>query len=245
MTWHTIHSELSTSSQEREGESSLTFCLATYLSELARSRSTPAESSFSASETASSPISPSGTTSAPSTESPGEGSSTSSTPDFLAKTYRSQTQTAKDSMESDQGYGMKPFDLFAKLDRSTSTWKTVGDLFQMELDELSASFPKSGMWDLTQCWEATRQALVPTDYAPGFTLQRPTATDGKRFKEYKLSSLVRPHHSNGNLAEQLAQRGMRRLTPECAEILMRWPEGWTDLKPLETVKIQSWQQQHG
>jgi hypothetical protein len=35
------------------------------------------------------------------------------------------------------------------------------------------------------------------------------------------------------------------LNPPWVEWLMGWPVGWTDLKPLETDKFQSWQQQHG
>ena len=35
------------------------------------------------------------------------------------------------------------------------------------------------------------------------------------------------------------------LNPLFAELVMMWPLGWTDLKPLETAKFQEWQQQHG
>ena len=34
------------------------------------------------------------------------------------------------------------------------------------------------------------------------------------------------------------------LNPNWVEWLMGWPIGWTDLKPLETDRFQSWQQQH-
>jgi len=34
-------------------------------------------------------------------------------------------------------------------------------------------------------------------------------------------------------------------TPESHEWLMDWPQGWTDLKPLETGRLQSWLQRHG
>jgi hypothetical protein len=36
-----------------------------------------------------------------------------------------------------------------------------------------------------------------------------------------------------------------QLNPTWVEWLMGWPLGWTDLKPLETDKFLSWQQQHG
>ena len=36
-----------------------------------------------------------------------------------------------------------------------------------------------------------------------------------------------------------------KLNPTWVEWLMGWPLGWTDLKPLETDRFRSWQQQHG
>jgi hypothetical protein len=36
-----------------------------------------------------------------------------------------------------------------------------------------------------------------------------------------------------------------RATPEIHEYLMGWPTGWSDIKPLETGKLQQWRQQHG
>jgi hypothetical protein len=35
------------------------------------------------------------------------------------------------------------------------------------------------------------------------------------------------------------------LNPHWTEWLMGWPEGWTDLKPLETDKFQKWLDAHG
>lgn len=40
-------------------------------------------------------------------------------------------------------------------------------------------------------------------------------------------------------------RAFGKPSPTNAEWLMGWPIGWTDLKPLETAKFQSWLQQHG
>jgi hypothetical protein len=35
------------------------------------------------------------------------------------------------------------------------------------------------------------------------------------------------------------------LNPAWVEWLMGWPVEWTDLRPLETDRFRSWQQQHG
>jgi hypothetical protein len=93
------------------------------------------------------------------------------------------------------------------------------------------------------CWEVTKPEAFQTAKGSGLSLMRPTASDGLR-QSFRIESLVRKGHGDGNLSEQLARVHQKKLTPECGEILMRWPEGWTDLKPLETDKILSWQRQH-
>jgi hypothetical protein len=42
----------------------------------------------------------------------------------------------------------------------------------------------------------------------------------------------------------LASQAGGKLNPMWVEWLMGWTLGWTDLKPLATVKFQQWQQQH-
>mgnify|MGYP003654838715 CR=1 FL=1 len=212
---------------------------------LLKLNSTQDKSCCNDNETECCPSSPSGTMSAPLMGSPGEKQLMSFAEDSPAKICQSPTPTGKDLKDRGRDCGLKCGELLMRYSPKLSLWRTAEDLFPEELDESSVIFPKSGIWEGTRFWAAMKPDLARTVRGSGFTLQRPTASDGKRFKQFKLSSLVRPHHPNGNLAEQLAQRGMRRLTPECAEILMRWPQGWSDSKPLETAKIQYWQQQHG
>lgn len=231
--------------QELEEVSSEDYCWET--DPCALLKSSPIHERFcsNGSETESCPSSQSGTISKPSTENPGKGKSMSFAEDSPVRICRSLIPTAKVSKDLDRDYGLRCGELLMKFNPKSSLWKIVGDLFQEELEESYVTFPKSGIWDATRFWEGMKPALAQTVKGSGYTLQRPTASDGKRFQQFKLSSLVRPHHPNGNLSEQLAQLGMRRLTPECAEILMRWPEGWSDLKPSATDKILDWQQQHG
>ena len=40
--------------------------------------------------------------------------------------------------------------------------------------------------------------------------------------------------ADGNLQEQLARVYRKMITPKCAEIMMGYPEGWTDLDRSET-----------
>ena len=244
MTWHTNNSTHSTSSQEREAAFSLTSYLDTIQSELAKSRNIQEMSYSQDNETESCQAFRSGTTSAHLTASLGADSLTSFAGDSPAKEYLLLMTTQKDSTTNAVGCGLSKKELLLKWSPESHLWKTVQCLFVEDLEESSVTFPRSGMFADGLLWEATKPALAQTEKGSGFTLQRPTASDGKRFAEFKLLSLVRPHHPNGNLAEQLAQLGMKSITPKCAEILMRWPEGWSDLKPLATDKIQSWLQKH-
>ena len=51
------------------------------------------------------------------------------------------------------------------------------------------------------------------------------------------------HAAKMSEPEQTASGG--QLNPTWVEWLMGWPLGWTDLKPLETVRCQQWQHSHG
>jgi hypothetical protein len=161
-----------------------------------------------------------------------------------AKTSQS-VGTESESTATEAGCGPNIVESSVRFDLASHSWKTHQCLWEEDLPESSVILPRWGMMLGGELWEV--QPLAPAWRVKDFgsSLQRPTASDGKRFAQYRLASLVRPHHPNGNLAEQLAQRGMRRLTPECAEILMHWPEGWTDSEPLETGKIRSWLRSRG
>jgi len=169
----------------------------------------------------------------------------SSAVDSPAKEFPLQTTNQRGLMTNAAAFGLSRKELLLKWSPESHSWKTAQCLFEEDLAESSVTFPKSGMFADGLLWEATKPDLAQTEKGSGFTLQRPTASDGKRFAQFKLSSLVRPHHPNGNLAEQLAQLGMKSITPKCAEILMRWPEGWSNLNPLVMDKIQFWLKQHG
>ena len=45
--------------------------------------------------------------------------------------------------------------------------------------------------------------------------------------------------------EEGKKLGCQSLNPSWVEWLMGWPVGWTDSRPLATVRFQRWQRQHG
>jgi len=203
---------------------------------------TAEKSCFKDNETASCQSSQSGTMSAHSMEIRGEEKSMSSAEDSLAKTYQSQGKVMELTGE-EAGYGEKWPESLAKYNPNTSSWRTRQCLLFEDLAELLETFPNWGIMQDGECWAVIPPEIVVMANESGFSLMRPTASDGLRHR-FKVESLIRVNHGDGNLTEQLARVYRLKLTPLACEILMQFPEMWTDSNQLETHKFQYWQQQH-
>jgi hypothetical protein len=180
--------------------------------------------------------------SAPSTELRGKEKSMSSAEDSRAKTSQSQGKVME-LTEEEAGYGEKWPESLAKYNPNTSSWRTRQCLLFEDLAELLETFPNWGIMQDGECWAVIPPEIVVMANESGFSLMRPTASDGLRHR-FKVESLIRVNHGDGNLTEQLARVYRLKLTPLACEILMQFPEMWTDSNQLETHKFQSWQQQH-
>jgi hypothetical protein len=200
------------------------------------------ESCSKGSETESCQSSQSGTMSAPSTELRGKEKSISSAGDSLAKTSQLLGKVME-LTEEEAGYGEKWPESLAKYNPNTSSWRTRQCLLFEDLAELLETFPNWGIMQDGECWAVIPPEIVVMANESGFSLMRPTASDGLRHR-FKVESLIRVNHGDGNLTEQLARVYRLKLTPLACEILMQFPEMWTDLNQLEMHKFQSWQQQH-
>ncbi len=150
---------------------------------------------------------------------------------------------AQGSPEHDLGYGERWQELSAKYDLDSRSWKTHLCLWVEDLPWSSVILPRWGMMRDGVCWEDITQGGVRTVKDAGFMLLRPTASTIPHTMGMK--SLIRKNHGDGNLHEQLARVHQKVNTPRCSEILMRWPENWTDLKPLGMDRFQQWQDSHG
>ena len=162
---------------------------------------------------------------------------------FLAKTSASPTVKQKESRGRDQPCDPTWLESSVKLCRKSFSWKTHRNLWEEDLDELSLIFPKWGTLRDGVVWEGIPQEVLRMERGSGLSLMRPTFTDGKR-QAFKVKSLIRKNHGDGNLSEQVARLFNKRITPTTCEVLMRFPIGWTALQPLETHKTQSWQERH-
>lgn len=209
-----------------------------------------------------------GMTLEPLTETLGEELLTWFREDSLAKTSVPPTTTEKGLTEKDQDFGLSSSESLAKLDPSGCWLKTQPTSEPRVLDEFSKTWPASGMMLHGGCYR--RKTVEPiTSGSECGLLPAPLASDGKfaghsvlkrlqSKRQISLSHFVQmfptPTAHNAKEGGYPAEGNRNtptlgwvvggKINPQFTEWMMGWPIGWTDLKPLEMGKFQSWQQQH-
>jgi len=182
-----------------------------------------------------------GMTCAPSTECCGAEVLMSSRVDSLARTS-ANAEPVQVLREQDQDCGWKWQGSFAKYNPGLSLWKTAQCSLLVDLEQSLEIWPQWGWMRDGECSEL--QPLERLTIERGFSwLLTPTAQSWKAWTFRNPLALIRKNHADGNLQEQLMRLYQRMTTPRCQEILMMWPEGWTDSKPLETDGFLQWQQE--
>ena len=139
-------------------------------------------------------------------------------------------------MATKADYGDTWQELQVKFDLDSCSWKIQMSLFQEDLPESSVTLPELGMTCAGSIHAANPLAYRKQD---GVHMLWPTPNAGN-------------HKWGGTLQELGGSRnklrntwlGRQKLSPQWWEWLMDWPQGWTDLKPLATDKLQLWRQQH-
>jgi len=175
-----------------------------------------------------------GMTFAPLTDDRGEALLMSYRAGFHARISAPQ-ERARASTAHGPASGLKWHASLAKFDPATSSWRTVQPSLLGDSDESLVIWPRSGMTADGRCWAQPMSALRTSGIGSGLW-PTPTAHNAKEGGF--------PAEYERNTPTLAAQAG-GKLNPTWVEWLMGWPLGWTDLKPLETVKFQEWQQQHG
>ena len=131
---------------------------------------------------------------------------------------------------------------FSKLSPDLLSWKTRQCSLLADSEQSLEIWPEWGSMQDGECSE-----LLPLERRiteQGFTwLLTPTAQSWRAWTFRNPLSLIRKNHADGNLQEQLMRLYQRMTTPRCQEILMFWPEGWTDSKPLEMDGFRLWLQE--
>ena len=175
-----------------------------------------------------------GMTFKPLTDIPGEELSMSSVVAFHAKTLVPQ-EKVQELTENDQECGMKWHASFAKYDPNMHSLRTPQCLLFEDSTEYCATLPRWGSMRIGECWELpmleqntneTEFGLWPTPTTPS---GGGNCGGSGAYKNALKNGTHIPHSINPNLYEWL----------------MGWPQGWTDLKPLEMGKFHCAPQQHG
>jgi hypothetical protein len=173
----------------------------------------------------------------------GTGQLTSSQVDSPAKTSVNAAQ-GWGLMGNKAAFGFIWHESFAKYDHNSYSWKTRQCSLIEGLDEFWGNWPQWGWMRDGECSELPQLDVVIIER--GFTwLLTPTAQSWKAWTFRNPYALIRKNHADGNLQEQLMRLYQRMITPRCQEILMLWPEGWTDSKPLAMDGFQRWLSEHG
>lgn len=148
----------------------------------------------------------------------------------------------QDWTAQNQDSGWKWPGSFARLDRHSCSWKTRQCSLLEDSAEYLETWPEWGLMQSGECFMLP--PLEQRTIEPDFTwLLTPTAQSWKAWTFRNPLKLIRKNHADGNLQEQLMRLYQRMTTPRCQEILMMWPEGWTDSKQLEMAGFQQWLQE--
>jgi len=160
--------------------------------------------------------------------------------DFLAKTLaKSLPATAisdqKESKENGLKCGGTWLASLAKYDPNSHTLKTVQPSLFEDLMPSSVTLPRWGTMQNGAVYLQTPAEPTMSDTESGSLLPTPTKHNSKE-GGYPAEGA---RHSPG-----VGWVVGGKIHPMFTEWMMGWPLGWTDLRPLETAKFQSWQQQH-
>jgi len=189
-------------------------------------------------------LSPFGMTFKPLTENLGEELLTLYLEDFRARTS-AQQEKAQELTESEAECGEKWQGSFARYSHDMHLWKTHQCSLLGDLDEFSETWPQWGLMRNGECWEQIPLDCPITEnefgcWLPTMTVSMQNGCSSKRYKgsqEYRGSMPMEWIRTSKDCAQYFH--------PDYAELLMDFPDKWTDLKPLEMHKFQEWQQELG
>ena len=211
-------------------------------------------------------VSQSGMMFKPLTETLGEELLMSFLEDFHAKTLVQQ-EKAQELKVNEAECGKKWQGSFTKYDPDMSMWKTPQCSFIEDSVWFLDSWPRWGLMRHGECWEHQTLELNITEREFGllpdgvnFFHTPTTGADGgsnsrKALKKRKEAIWPTPTtpSGGGNAGGSGAHKNAIKngtyipssINPNLYEWLMGWPQGWTDLKPLETDKCHKWLLLHG
>jgi hypothetical protein len=156
-----------------------------------------------------------------------------------------QQEKAQGLMEKPQECGEKWQGSFVKFNPDSCSWKTHQFSLLGGLDEFLETWPKWGLMQSGECWAQTALDYPIGENEFGCWLPTPVTSmwrgaAKKRFwgsQEYRASFTTEWVRTSLDCAQYFH--------PDYAELLMDFPDKWTELKPLEMHKYQEWRQPPG
>ena len=144
-------------------------------------------------------------------------------------------------MVNDQECGEKWHASFSKYDPDLCLWKTPQCSLLGDSEEFLETWPQWGLMRNGECWEqrTLEQSIRGTESG---SLPTPVKSDYKgtsKNSKFQSRSIQYMAWDDGTGASTLYPN------PLAYEVLMGWPQRWTDLKPLEMDKFHCAPQQLG
>ena len=155
--------------------------------------------------------------------------------------------------------GRKPFALLEKSGPRGFSWKTLQGCFKFPGDgtgpptfsKSRETWPSWGMWDAGAAYLRPTSVSITNGDGCGL-LPTPLARDGKSFyvvtKETALRIMrKRPLHQLHWMQFGVVYHGLKKgwANPRFSELMMGWPIGWSDLRPLAKDRFRQWLKQPG
>ena len=163
---------------------------------------------------------------------------------FPAKTSQPRGG-GEELMVKDQECGEKWLGSFTKYSLDSLSWKTHQCSLLGGLEEFLETWPKWGLMQNGECWEA--QMSGPFIEETEFGLSLPTIVKSDSNATSKNRFLNSRHFRGAKMSEglRICETDPTSVHPSFGEKTMGWPTMWTGLAPLATARFQEWQQQHG
>ena len=163
-----------------------------------------------------------------------------------AKTYPAR-EAERESLENVADSGGKWRGSWGKYDHASCSWKTHQTLLLGDLEPFSETWPRWGMMQGGEFWGLDTPGHVLLVTGSGYWPA--PQVSGRIQGKMSCKTIWKTCVQNGG---QIHLTGHLRLMgvsleryPSISEWMMGWPDGWSDLKPLETDKFHRWCALHG
>lgn len=136
---------------------------------------------------------------------------------------------------------------WGRYDHDMSLWKIHQCSLLADSEEFLETWPRWGLMRDGEFWGHATPVGLMDGREFGLSLPTPLKSDGMKFLKFKKSSVLKATFGTHvhSIPYAMTARYGRIPTVDVISWVMGWPIGWTSLRPLEMVKFQSWQQQHG